>query len=328
MTRLAAHRGGARLWPENSLRAFRESLALGADLVELDVHLTADGALAVIHDATLRRTTDRLGRVRTRTAAELRRARLRGPDRRLTAEHVPMLEDALAIVAEAGGGVLVEVKAPGRSLGVRYLPRSRIRPGARYQGLEERAIAALSSARLLERANLMSFNPAVIERARTLAPRLSTTLLVSAMHVRLARARPADTVAWALRYGATDVGLKYTLVDALEFDVHLTASGEPVVIHDPTLDRTTTARGLVLEATRDALSTARLRDATGAPTDERVPTLAQVLDLAASSKVDVLPEIKPQVNGAPYDGLEVLVLEALAARGLSPRAVVQSFDPA
>ena len=59
----------------------------------------------------------------------------------------------------------------------------------------------------------MSFNPAVIERARTLAPRLSTTLLVSAMHVRLARARPADTVAWALRYGATDVGLKYTLVD-------------------------------------------------------------------------------------------------------------------
>src|SRR3989442_3126394 len=68
MTRLAAHRGGARLWPENSLRAFRESLALGADLVELDVHLTADGALAVIHDATLRRTTDRLrpGRPPTR----------------------------------------------------------------------------------------------------------------------------------------------------------------------------------------------------------------------------------------------------------------------
>src|SRR5207244_5409236 len=121
MTRLAAHRGGARLWPENSLRAFRESLALGADLVEPDVHLTADGALAVIHDATLRRTTDRLGRVRTRTAAELRRARLRGPDRRLTAEHVPMLEDALAIVAEAGGGGLGGGKDPGRTPGVRHV---------------------------------------------------------------------------------------------------------------------------------------------------------------------------------------------------------------
>src|SRR5947207_2745640 len=137
MTRLAAHRGGARLWPENSLRGFRESLALGADLVELDVHLAADGALPVIHDATLRRTTDRLGRVRTRTAAELRRARLRGPDRRLTTEHLPMLDDALAIIAAAGGGVLVEVKVPGRGLGVRYFPGSRLRPGARYKGIEE-----------------------------------------------------------------------------------------------------------------------------------------------------------------------------------------------
>src|SRR5206468_10694527 len=113
MTRLAAHRGGARLWPENSLRAFRESLALGADLVELDVHLAADGALPVIHDATLRRTTDRLGRVRTRTAAELRRARLRGPDRRLPPEHVPMLDEVLAVVAPARGGVLVRGKGPG-----------------------------------------------------------------------------------------------------------------------------------------------------------------------------------------------------------------------
>src|SRR5438132_11681272 len=151
MTRLAAHRGGARLWPENSLRAFRESLALGADLVELDVHLTADGALAVIHDATLRRTTDRLGRVRTRTAAELRRARLRGPDRRLTTEHLPMLEDALAIVAAAGGGVLVEVRVPGRRLGVRSFPGSRIRLGASYKGSEERRLEALTSARQLQR---------------------------------------------------------------------------------------------------------------------------------------------------------------------------------
>ena len=211
---MAAHRGGARLWPENSLRGFRESLALGADLVELDVHLAADGALVVIHDATLRRTTDRRGRVRTRTAAELRRARLRGPDRRLTTEHVPILDEALDVVAAANGGVLVEVKVPGRGLGVRYFPRARIRPGARYKGIEERVIAALSRAGLLERANLMSFNPAVIERARELTPRLATTLLVSTIHVRLARARPADTIAWARRFGATDVGLKHTLVDA------------------------------------------------------------------------------------------------------------------
>src|SRR5260370_37103972 len=98
MTRLAAHRGGARLWPENSLRGFRESLALGADLVELDVHLAADGALAVIHDATLRRTTDRLGRVRTRTAAALRRARLRRPDPPPAPGHPPVPQDRPAVI--------------------------------------------------------------------------------------------------------------------------------------------------------------------------------------------------------------------------------------
>jgi glycerophosphoryl diester phosphodiesterase len=218
MTRLAAHRGGARLWPENSLRAFRESLALGVDLVELDLHMAADGALAVIHDATLRRTTDRRGRIRARTGAELRQARLRGPDRRLTTERLALFDDVLGIVAASEGGLLVEVKVPGRGLGVRYLPGPRIRPGARYHGIEERTIDALSRARLLDRANLMSFNPAVVEHARALAPKLRTTLLVSTMHVRLARARPADTIGWARRFGATDVGLNHALVDASVVD--------------------------------------------------------------------------------------------------------------
>jgi glycerophosphoryl diester phosphodiesterase len=117
-------------------------------------------------------------------------------------------------------------------------------------------------------------------------------------------------------------------VDALEFDVHQTADGEAVVIHDPTLERTTTARGELREATRATLATARLRGLDGAPTDERVPTLAAVLDVAARSRVEVWPEIKSDVTGKPYDGLEGRVLEALAARGLSARAVVQSFDAA
>src|SRR5262249_58992331 len=104
------------------------------------------------HAGPRRRRSARLGRAGNGTAGELRRARLRGPDRRLTTEHVPMLEDVLAVVAAAGGGVLVEVKVPGRGLGVRYFPRSRIRAGARYNGIEERIITALSHARVLERA--------------------------------------------------------------------------------------------------------------------------------------------------------------------------------
>ena len=68
-----AHRGGAGLWPENTLHAFESALALGADVIELDVRSSADGELVVIHDATLERTTDGAGPVARKTAAELRR---------------------------------------------------------------------------------------------------------------------------------------------------------------------------------------------------------------------------------------------------------------
>ncbi len=68
-----AHRGGARLAPENTIAAFDRGLSLGADGLELDVHLSRDGVPVVIHDATLDRTTDRTGAVRSFTADELAR---------------------------------------------------------------------------------------------------------------------------------------------------------------------------------------------------------------------------------------------------------------
>jgi glycerophosphoryl diester phosphodiesterase len=66
-----AHRGGAGLAPENTLAAFARGLEAGADGVECDVHLSADGVPVVIHDPTLDRTTDASGPVAARTAAEL-----------------------------------------------------------------------------------------------------------------------------------------------------------------------------------------------------------------------------------------------------------------
>ena len=67
-----AHRGSSAEAPENTLPAFEAAVAQGADAVELDVRLTADGAPVVIHDATLDRTTDRTGPVAALTLAELR----------------------------------------------------------------------------------------------------------------------------------------------------------------------------------------------------------------------------------------------------------------
>jgi len=82
--RVFAHRGGCALGPENTIAAFDLGLAAGADGLELDVHLSADGIVVVCHDDRLDRTSDATGPVRERTAADLARvdagARFAGPD--------------------------------------------------------------------------------------------------------------------------------------------------------------------------------------------------------------------------------------------------------
>jgi glycerophosphoryl diester phosphodiesterase len=68
-----AHRGGAGLWPENTLYAFEHARALGVDMIETDVHSTVDGVLVLMHDATVDRTTDGTGRINEMTLAELKK---------------------------------------------------------------------------------------------------------------------------------------------------------------------------------------------------------------------------------------------------------------
>ena len=214
MTRLAAHRGGARLWPENSLRAFRESMALGVDLLELDVHLSADGRVVVVHDAMLERTTDGSGAVGERTAAELAALRLRGPDGVLTDERLPTFADVLAVVAPSRAGLLVEVKGPVAGVNVMYQRSdgdARITPGPAYPGLVDKTLAALRQASMLGRVNVMGFSPEVVTETRALEPSVPTTFLVAAAHVRSVDAPPEAPIAWARRLGATDLGIQHTL---------------------------------------------------------------------------------------------------------------------
>ncbi len=70
---LFAHQGGADLWPSNTLLAFQNAAELGVDVLELDVHLTADDDLVVIHDHTVDRTTNGSGRVGDMTVSELKK---------------------------------------------------------------------------------------------------------------------------------------------------------------------------------------------------------------------------------------------------------------
>lgn len=215
MPHYVAHRGGAARWAENSLTAFRGALAAGAKLVELDVHLTADGEVAVIHDPTLERTTSGHGPLAACTVADLRRARLRDSDGALTADCVPTLREVLEVVAPSGAGLLVEIKTPGAAVvyersGERVEPV----PGPRYAGLERKVLEMLAQAECRGRAIVMAFNPAVVAEVRALAPEQPTALLVDDHHVQEARVSPMMALEWARAAGANSLGLHHTLCDA------------------------------------------------------------------------------------------------------------------
>ena len=106
-------------------------------------------------------------------------------------------------------------------------------------------------------------------------------------------------------------------VDMIECDVHMSSDGEMVVIHDHTVDRTTDGTGMVRDLSWEELS--RL-DAGGG---ERLPRLADVLEVAREGRVGLAVEIK-QIP-IPYPGLEERLVEALRAAGMVEQVVVISF---
>ncbi len=67
-----AHQGGDGLWPGNTLFAFEQAAALGVDVLEMDLHITRDGALVINHDETVDRTTDGTGNIEDMTLAEVK----------------------------------------------------------------------------------------------------------------------------------------------------------------------------------------------------------------------------------------------------------------
>ncbi|GEO87133.1 MULTISPECIES: glycerophosphodiester phosphodiesterase family protein [Alphaproteobacteria] len=111
-------------------------------------------------------------------------------------------------------------------------------------------------------------------------------------------------------------------VDAIEFDVHLTDSGELLVIHDATLERTTDGEGPVRALTPQTRLSVKLKGS-----DETIPTLAEVLSVLSTA--DGLPlhvEVKSDETGTPYPGIVSRVAAELAAQGLAERSYLTSFD--
>jgi len=104
--RVCAHRGASYYEPENTLRAFKRALEMGAYRLELDVRSTNDGYIVVIHDDTVDRTTNGSGYVREMTLEEIKRLDAG------KGEKIPTIEEALEFV-KGRAKLLVDVKEKG-----------------------------------------------------------------------------------------------------------------------------------------------------------------------------------------------------------------------
>ena len=109
---VAMHRGDWRNFPENSKGAILSAIRLGADIVELDVHMTKDGRFVLNHDRSLDRTTTGKGLVRDHTLREIKALKMRDRDGKPTDYDVLTLEEALALTR---GKIIVNIDKFGKN---------------------------------------------------------------------------------------------------------------------------------------------------------------------------------------------------------------------
>ncbi len=114
---VVAHRGDWRYAPENSIAAIEHSIAIGVDVVELDLQLTKDSVLIVMHDSKLERTTTGKGSVGDWTMDSLRTLKLKNGCGIKTKHHIPTLEEALLF---AKGKVLINLDKADRYFDLLY----------------------------------------------------------------------------------------------------------------------------------------------------------------------------------------------------------------
>ncbi len=160
---LGAHRGGAGIFPENTLVAFRSTAEAWPDmLIETDARLSSDGQVVLIHDERVDRTTDGGGPVADKTAAELRTLDAGSrftPDGGVTYPYrgkgviIPTLAEAL--VALPNSKFMIELKD--------------------VPGIAEAVVKVVTEARAENRVLLASFQPGPMVRVRELAPTIATT---------------------------------------------------------------------------------------------------------------------------------------------------------
>ncbi len=184
--RIYGHRGARSYVPMNTLPAFELAILQGAQGIELDVQLSADGHLIVLHDFTVDGTTDGSGAVRDLTFAELREldasarfvpsavplnGKVPGPFRNL---RLPTLDEVFQLVRDAADKdfvVNVEIKAPYCSADGKEGPEA-------LDGVEAAVAASVDRYAMEDRVIISSFNPPTLGRFKALRPQIPVGFLV------------------------------------------------------------------------------------------------------------------------------------------------------
>ncbi|KZZ84904.1 glycerophosphodiester phosphodiesterase [Bacillus sp. SJS] len=153
--KIFAHRGCSGQYPENTMLAFRKAIEAGASGIELDVQMSKDGELVVIHDERIDRTTDRVGYVKDMTYKELRNADAGSwfhPS--FHNERIPHLEEVLDLLLEDQSGTVLNIELKNDVFD--------------YPGLEEKAMRMAEEKNLAGRIVFSSFNKASVKRMKQL----------------------------------------------------------------------------------------------------------------------------------------------------------------
>jgi glycerophosphoryl diester phosphodiesterase len=189
---IVGHRGAMGHAPENTLASYELAVSMGVDMVECDVHLSADGVPVVLHDHTLDRTTNGKGLVCEHTAAELQALDAGSwRDPQFAGQRLPTLD---GLLAWCRGRVPLSIELKNGPVF--------------YDGLAEAIVDLVRKHDMLERANVISFDHAAIARVKQLEPRLSAGILFAALLVdapAAARAANADAILPGHHFATADV---------------------------------------------------------------------------------------------------------------------------
>lgn len=154
MSIVLGHRGASGYAPENTLEAFKLAMDMGADGFELDVHLSKDGELVVIHDETVDRTTDGTGFVGEMTLAELKALDASNHKEAYKGAKIPTLAEVYDLIRDTNHIVNVEIKTDNIF----------------YPQLEEKVLALEKEMGMEGRIVYSSFNHYTVKKIRQLAP--------------------------------------------------------------------------------------------------------------------------------------------------------------